>query len=110
VAGGSVNRSIWRDQSFDLRAWNIHGAGVEDDSWQPDPADFWKDGEWQTRDLIRRIDEGLEMAFAMAPRELLLKIRAGYLSDRRMTDYVEMIDRQLERRFGIRPGDSAPDS
>jgi hypothetical protein len=84
---------------------------MDEDLWLADPADHWKDAEWKTRDTIRRVNEHLEMALELAPRDLLLRMRANFLLDRRMTDFVARIDRQLERRFGIRPGEpSSSDS
>jgi hypothetical protein len=37
-------------------------------------------------------------------------MRVNFLLDRRMTDVVARIDRRLEQRFGIRPGEFSCDS
>ena len=51
------------------------------------------------------LNEHVEMALEVAPQDLLLRMRASFLLDRRMIDFVARIDRQLERRFGFRPGE-----
>jgi hypothetical protein len=63
-----------------------------------------------TCDTIRRVNEHLEKAFALAPRDLLFQMRASFLRDRPLPDYVARIDRQLDRRFGIHPGEFSPNS
>ncbi len=85
-------------------------AAMDDDSWKPDDADYWKDAEWKARDAIRFMNECLREVYRTIPRESLFRIRAKFASDPRMTDWVAMIDEQLERRFGLKGGESTPDS
>lgn len=81
----------------------------EDDFWEPDPADHWKDEEWKARDAIRRMNELLDLVFETVPQNMLLQFRSSCNSDCRFTDFRDRMDRQLERRFGIRPGEIPPD-
>lgn len=83
---------------------------MDDDSWKPDDADYWKDPDWKARDAIRFANECMQEVFRTVPRDLLLRLRAQYASDRRMTDYLAMIDEQLEHRFGLKGGGSASDN
>jgi hypothetical protein len=78
---------------------------VEDDLWQSDPADSWKDATWKARDAIRLMNEYIELSLEMLNRDQLLSMRAKFISDPRMTAAITRIDRQLERRFGFRPGE-----
>lgn len=82
---------------------------MDDDSWKPDDADYWKDADWKARDAIRFMNECLQEIFRMATRDLLLRFRALYASNRRMADYAALVDEQLERRFGLKGDGTYPD-
>lgn len=79
------------------------------DGWQSDDdrADDWKDPDTKAREAIAFMLECQLAIVRMSSRPMLLDLRTKFHRDRRMADFIAMIDQELDRRASDEAGPSA---